>query len=1344
MATFSKEPIPYNLLRTQYLKPGQGIYSYHDSLAFWIRSTGILSNKYERCQNVELQMEWYDDMPPSRFEIPSLKVDFPAGTSNVFKIGGTGFQAQSLTPKDGLLVSFWLKLNSASHPDASSHGSNILHVHGGTSANKILDVFSLGSGANFGQIGIRFYDNSNPTTKFVDILSSNSAPLGDWAHYAFYFSSTSESSGAINTGTLAASGGILPYKLFINGASVPMESATFSADASGAITITNAQNNSTLYFGNGGGIGLYPSTSQVRPAYMAGYLTELAFYDTPATLTDDQIIHLYKASILGAYNAQSGFINNPVRIIRNSREERSYWPSTVKGGDPRRLGNPAIKWDDLKRPEYTDQEINYPTMLHINDSLLSSSIYNYYIDGQLNLTNTSETSDGPKSQTFPVSTYNMFYEREDEVPYSPFEDSRVYLEYNTDFVMSGSNIPEFTGSLTGKDVVVMEFVVSEKAEFARELDRTDYGHTQHHMGYYNLSEKKITMQRGTTTPLEANPSHGNYSNFIAHKNNVATAVYGDWIRQLHQESCYGFAPLPKVLLKTGSNGWKPFHTEYYASAGSPIDIAGFPSDSRYEPISGSQSIFKASDYIHSPFLVEKIVYQLPKVEAHTGDADSHSVWFSTDASEPSRRQAFDEKSNQLHMFLMRQYKNPNNISKELAEYSTGSIAAVYATRGRYPAKFAANANDLHSHIECSGTTDRDLLFYSPILFHYDVNAAIVQAWSATYPENIAAIESIFGGLFAATSSIRQNYDHVVDIGSGFDYDIFGENRDAGDRWLVLTASTVIEAIPRNIAKSNYLMPYHTNEYVNNAGTIVNSSYSTFPLTWRGGSRSYKNEFFARSIGNHVSTDTGKVDYQFPNFYSLEDENEVLNLQSEKVVREDSPFLLFPEDDLILGFQGGISGLVGNGSGASSPDLDNNSLIIESGSIKIQLFGSYIQDNKPKLPMLNQSNGYSEAVHGAIGEITVHDQWDIPYRQEFSGSNPDTFFGPAEQDGVVINHKLPTTSSYTPWYAASAATLKSHHGINSLNLARSGLASNGTIGMYGSLDRTFKLSEIDIYDKDSITLDLEEIWARDGVGYFSQAGTNNKIAAIGNPSPAQYNAHWTYAFPFEDRYSGVSRQFKNLDTSVGDTLVLLFTIQDGVGDPAATGSFMIGCEADNGIYVSSSRESEPASILRNQPISEYQEMLRSEIFFGIGGGHGGRHILNVTAQDHWKFLGIPMINTYASIEKSRGCKYGLSNWWPIPHSAIFRRNSFGQFRDMLEPRIFGPTMDPTLTEIEEAVISRTLISNGAITNLTADQAEITNKDENYKVKKPFFDIAKQVYTQPESTNSTNITTTTLQS
>jgi len=1308
MPTYSRDRLPYNLLKKQYLRPGENAYTYFDNLAAWIRAGSATSKNYSVSTTSGGVVQ--NEFAPTRFQFPAFYVnEGSAGGGPEFRITHTSNFSNTFAPgptfDSGFLISFWFKLTEFSHADASSSGSNIICITDGTSGQRIVEIFCSESGASLPQVGIRFYDSVSPSTKFVEMKSAFGVDVTKWNHIAFWCDGSSFGNTIKNP----------DFNFILNG-EYPnragwQESETFSAAAGTQISTAHASTSVVVKFGNGGGSSV-PSSNTVDDSYMNGYIADVAIYNhgvphltfSSATANPTDVSLLYRLSLLGAFQEQSGFLNNPERIMRNTLDERSYWPSTVKGGDQRRLGNPSIKWDDAKRPEYTTTQVSYPSLLHRNDSLLTSSIYQTYVDGQLNVPT--------GARTIPRYAYDMFYEREDEVSLSPFEDSRVYIDRSSNFYLSGSDISGFTGSLAGKDVVVMEFPVQNSITFIKGNYNTTTGDEEHYMAYYNVAEEKLTFQPGARIISNSFPDTN--SSFTLKSGQRANAKNFDIARH----ACFGFTPFPKTI-STGSSvtDFNAYPAAYYSGSGSPTEIAGFPSDSRYEPASGSQSFILASDYINAPFLVEKIVISPTQQVADTaGNASSAFLHLYNSGVNPSTTERISEAgasditlmANYSTIFMMRHYDCPVDDNKTITSVGkifdyeqpgiTGSYAAYigyqilpYTDRNpSYPNGTIPGASR-HSQTNVTGSTNRELVFYANIGFINDLD------------------------LTPLHTNANQGLRESIGMENYFDFAVTDGNKD--DFLLYLSSSVLIETTPRAIQQSNHLGSIDLGNIKTTTPT-GQSARGGWNLRWTGGPTTLSQGFSSRLFENHVATAPEKT------VIAVRPADEPIapvDVEFNVGTQNSTSFLLFPEDKLILGIQGG------NINGGMS-------LRVDPGNIKIQLFGSYVENSRPKLPMLNQSHGYTEAVHGAIGEISIHDQFDISYRQEFSGSNPDTFMGIAEFinpstvsaaffPSNVVNFELPNRDRSKPFVVASNATANSHLGIESLNRARAGLASDGTVGDYASLRRNTRVSENGLFDKDSIVFSLPDIWDVDGATGVTNTGTAS-IFSIGDHAAS--NTKWAFAFPFEDRYNSVDRVYKRIP---GFPLPI---ISDGSSRPTHTiGS--TGGGTGNMIYPKAWFFRDSYSAFDNA--ADTEDWAAFGMFFGFGSGPRGMHnAIRLTINS------LPV--DYGDCP--RGAKYGLSNWWPTSRSAVFRRTSHGQFRDMLEPRLYGPTLDDTLTQIDDSIVSRVLISNGAVEFLDAADSVIGNKDENYKVKVPFFDIDKVVPTTNPLPPTNNVVTTVIDS
>jgi len=138
--------------------------------------------------------------------------------------------------------------------------------------------------------------------------------------------------------------------------------------------------------------------------------------------------------------------------------------------------------------------------------------------------------------------------------------------------------------------------------------------------------------------------------------------------------------------------------------------------------------------------------------------------------------------------------------------------------------------------------------------------------------------------------------------------------------------------------------------------------------------------------------------------------------------EENPYILEPEDDIVLGFQTAVPGFhsgfpsfVNLGGGQIPPQLDdmgnrqtvhsvgNRTRAIDTGKCiettfgphsqsKLVLYGSYIQNNVPRYPKRKTDYVNPGVVYSVIGDET-YDQYELRLDSEFSGSMASEIISP---------------------------------------------------------------------------------------------------------------------------------------------------------------------------------------------------------------------------------------------------------------------------------------------------------------------------------------------------------------
>lgn len=130
---------------------------------------------------------------------------------------------------------------------------------------------------------------------------------------------------------------------------------------------------------------------------------------------------------------------------------------------------------------------------------------------------------------------------------------------------------------------------------------------------------------------------------------------------------------------------------------------------------------------------------------------------------------------------------------------------------------------------------------------------------------------------------------------------------------------------------------------------------------------------------------------------------------------------------------------------------------------------------------------------------------------------------------------------------------------------------------------------------------------------------------------------------------------------GATEPVRYTLLDVTGSTSATDELFYGIGSD--LYP-------PASTgnfgITKGTVNPVQKQL-TKALFGIGDNYQNVPIVNaVTSSKHYSTVGV-INGYYVSSVDIRGWKFGVENAFPVYSDCVFRSNSFGQFRDMLEQR-----------------------------------------------------------------------------
>jgi hypothetical protein len=622
------------------------------------------------------------------------------------------------------------------------------------------------------------------------------------------------------------------------------------------------------------------------------------------------------------------------------------------------------------------------------------------------------------------------------------------------------------------------------------------------------------------------------------------------------------------------------------NAGYPTTYAGFPSAEQFNAT--SSQLFDVGSVIRHPFLVEKIVYEF-----------SGSLPLGA------------------HNTLEKTYYNFGIINHHLNSKPENSLAVTF----------------INSGTNQTGTPSTDPNNYSMDQMKCPAYRKV------TVPKDLVSCG-------------------VVSVCDDFDSKPF-QLRDLNIEPTTTSPSTVgvtgsyIISMSANTPVFTETLQYH--DAIAGSGKRAGFSSTTDLyrfLSWRGGGRSgladatiggflSSGRSFSRSnAGANLSGSLGIIRFDVA--------TSGLGVQLYDEVRQDTPYLLLPEDKLSFYW---ANQKWPTYTGATEKKVSEFKLKISPGAGKLVIYGSMIREGKEFHQGLNQhltSDAVHEDVQSSATDSTPYclDQFDVDYETKFSGSYIDLAF---EQ---VEGREFGNPSSRIGFRPNSVL--------------------GGKAGTTGSILRGLALIDTNERYQDSFFPDPREIARVNQVSFVADAtaqfGSSFYVMYPLGPEvdavlDAPADLRWPRAFPFESDYGAL--EFENRVSRA--SRVLNATNFSGVavdansifGDPVSTITGRnTSAQAANEIFaimnISGAGTGTP-------PVDARKLFLKS--FFGIGDAVNGnpRIVKNVSDAATSNFNG-------GNDVELRGFKYGLYNVVPAFTRAVYRRDRYGQFRDMLEQRV----------------------------------------------------------------------------
>ena len=396
-----------------------------------------------------------------------------------------------------------------------------------------------------------------------------------------------------------------------------------------------------------------------------------------------------------------------------------------------------------------------------------------------------------------------------------------------------------------------------------------------------------------------------------------------------------------------------------------------------------------------------------------------------------------------------------------------------------------------------------------------------------------------------------------------------------------------------------------------------------------------------------STDVDPRSLVSPYGFSTDSSRPILNAGSafstDVAINTYSPYLVFPEDEIVIGIDAGISStrtysdqsLTADSPGNVSqilgtPMLTGSRMIIKTGEASLQLFGSMIRNYRRVETSINQTLT-SDIIHEAVGSEPIVDQYNIGTIAQLSSSYTDRLF-----EGSILECN---------------------------RVIKQSIGAIPTVS--GSLLRAVRLIDKSERLYDTIMPDYIDFAKRSGFQDGSLGKKSGIVKILGTQIQYIEGGNNKHAFPYATR----------VERKLTDKSLLLLSLLN-VGD----------------------------NILSRPTDFD----LAAEILFKLG----------------WKKIGKNKQLKHSD-DGATGTRYGIVNYVPGFTSAVFRKDRYGQVRDMLEQRLYGKTFKgtsysndyDTMKNIGESPIGKEQDSVVSVTFFTQD---------GYEAK-------------PESTDSVNLST-----
>jgi len=657
-----------------------------------------------------------------------------------------------------------------------------------------------------------------------------------------------------------------------------------------------------------------------------------------------------------------------------------------------RSANWAIKAITIRS---NNQNVTYPLLL--NTASLSGRLAKKDIVATPNmLGGINETAKSVSG----ISDVNFSFTSGENI--SPFDDSLVFGDTSDEFYNIGTHndiYPGLSSKLGSKTRIIVNLSPSNEDTFGMNNRSTDHDSgdaathfnslTQSLMVYWNPGIRRWENVVGGYGSNNSRTAAGG----VADLNNTASLVASA------SRGILGFAPINVRLVSGGAapGSSVALHRDaatimspsFLKATGRPTDVYGFPFAGQYYA-TASQYVIAKDIGITKPFVFEKASlkfqskFEIPSNQATATQNDPYSVIMSYYSSNPSQTTLNGSLMRVMNpsFFILRQFNKEfyKTISTDFERASTSGIPRIILSQsintpfsGAWgPTTDKNTITGVKSRMyreqreEMTPTTAREMITYGQMTLITSTSNSQVSNYALGENPNLKPSNFLENGLSRDLDVVVEHarLDHVSLTGS---YEMNFPCRSTPQ-------------IPKGVSFLNICLSMTGS----NGDVFAGSNQGAFMLTNEGGRGLGGLDEGARAIANPFSAYNPSEVVLTPHRYAPSTPTPVTLPKFDDIDIE-SPYIIFPEDKLIFGWQfPACDNPLSDFPGANHDGLYTMTLF---GNSKLVMYGSMLKEGKEIHDPLNQ-NLASDAIHEIIGAESITDQFVINDRSEYAQTHND--------------------------------------------------------------------------------------------------------------------------------------------------------------------------------------------------------------------------------------------------------------------------------------------------------------------------------------------------------------------